>query len=181
MLRKRMLLLETLQHFREFRHRGDAAAPLDAERSGCVAEAGIVRRVVDRDFFERLAGGKETIEKSAEEGITRAGGVHGVCAETGDEFAFFANANVRAFGTQRDRDDCHPLILQHIGGFCGVSFAREQREFFVGNLYFNRKCTGAMVGAHPFGGFNMSGTDSKAGGPDYLLQFVQAKSIAVKL
>ena len=42
-------------------------------------------------------------------------------------------------------------------------------EFHVGNLYINRKCTGAMVGAHPFGGFNMSGTDSKAGGPDYLL------------
>src|ERR1700733_14908438 len=41
-------------------------------------------------------------------------------------------------------------------------------EFHVGNLYLNRKCTGAMVGAHPFGGFNMSGTDSKAGGPDYL-------------
>ena len=58
---------------------------------------------------------------------------------------------------------------------------RARREFFVGNLYINRKCTGAMVGAHPFGGFNMSGTDSKAGGPDYLLQFVQAKSIAEKI
>jgi len=54
-------------------------------------------------------------------------------------------------------------------------------RFHVGNLYFNRKCTGAMVGAHPFGGFNMSGTDSKAGGPDYLLLFVQAKSVATKL
>ena len=54
-------------------------------------------------------------------------------------------------------------------------------EFHVGNLYFNRKCTGAMVGAHPFGGFNMSGTDSKAGGPDYLLLFSQAKSVAEKL
>jgi 1-pyrroline-5-carboxylate dehydrogenase len=53
-----------------------------------------------------------------------------------------------------------------------------RREFHVGNLYFNRKCTGAMVGAHPFGGFNMSGTDSKAGGPDYLLLFTQAKSVA---
>jgi 1-pyrroline-5-carboxylate dehydrogenase len=52
--------------------------------------------------------------------------------------------------------------------------------FEVGNLYLNRKCTGAMVGAHPFGGFNMSGTDSKAGGPDYLLLFTQAKSIAEK-
>jgi 1-pyrroline-5-carboxylate dehydrogenase len=57
--------------------------------------------------------------------------------------------------------------------------AREQ--FHVGNLYFNRKCTGAMVGAHPFGGFNMSGTDSKAGGPDYLLLFLQAQSIARKV
>ncbi|HZQ43363.1 MAG TPA: L-glutamate gamma-semialdehyde dehydrogenase [Acidobacteriaceae bacterium] len=57
---------------------------------------------------------------------------------------------------------------------------RASREFHVGNLYLNRKCTGAMVGAHPFGGFNMSGTDSKAGGPDYLLLFTQAKSIAEK-
>jgi 1-pyrroline-5-carboxylate dehydrogenase len=58
---------------------------------------------------------------------------------------------------------------------------RAREEFFVGNLYINRKCTGAMVGAHPFGGFNMSGTDSKAGGPDYLLLFLQAKSIAQKV
>ena len=58
---------------------------------------------------------------------------------------------------------------------------RARGEFHVGNLYFNRKCTGAMVGAHPFGGFNMSGTDSKAGGPDYLLLFTQAKSIAEKI
>ena len=59
--------------------------------------------------------------------------------------------------------------------------ARARKRFFVGNLYINRKCTGAMVGAHPFGGFNMSGTDSKAGGPDYLLQFLQAKSIAERI
>jgi len=56
-----------------------------------------------------------------------------------------------------------------------------KREFHVGNLYINRKCTGAIVGAHPFGGFNMSGTDSKAGGSDYLLLFTQAKSVAEKL
>jgi len=66
------------------------------------------------------------------------------------------------------------------------SMSRERleqaaQEFHVGNLYLNRKCTGAMVGAHPFGGFNMSGTDSKAGGADYLLLFTQAKSIAEKL
>jgi 1-pyrroline-5-carboxylate dehydrogenase len=58
---------------------------------------------------------------------------------------------------------------------------QARNRFHVGNLYINRKCTGAMVGAHPFGGFNMSGTDSKAGGPDYLLQFLQAKSIAEKV
>jgi 1-pyrroline-5-carboxylate dehydrogenase len=57
---------------------------------------------------------------------------------------------------------------------------RAQEEFHVGNLYFNRKCTGALVGVHPFGGFNMSGTDSKAGGHDYLLLFTQAKAIAIK-
>lgn len=58
---------------------------------------------------------------------------------------------------------------------------RARSDFHVGNLYFNRKCTGAMVGAHPFGGFNMSGTDSKAGGPDYLLLFTQAKSVAERM
>ena len=58
---------------------------------------------------------------------------------------------------------------------------KAQEVFHVGNLYLNRKCTGAMVGAHPFGGFNMSGTDSKTGGRDYLLLFLQAKTIAEKV
>ncbi len=58
---------------------------------------------------------------------------------------------------------------------------RAIRDFHVGNLYVNRKCTGAMVGAHPFGGFNMSGTDSKSGGPDYLYLFTQAKSVGEKI
>jgi len=58
---------------------------------------------------------------------------------------------------------------------------RAEEEFHVGNLYLNRKCTGAMVGAHPFGGFNMSGTDSKTGGKDYLLLFLQAKAVAEKV
>ncbi|MEZ5346026.1 MAG: L-glutamate gamma-semialdehyde dehydrogenase [Pyrinomonadaceae bacterium] len=57
---------------------------------------------------------------------------------------------------------------------------QARRDFHVGNLYLNRKCTGALVGVHPFGGFNMSGTDSKAGGREYLLQFMQGKSIAEK-
>jgi 1-pyrroline-5-carboxylate dehydrogenase len=58
---------------------------------------------------------------------------------------------------------------------------RAKDEFHVGNLYFNRKCTGALVGGHPFGGFNMSGTDSKAGGRDYLLLFMQAKAMSEKV
>ncbi len=58
---------------------------------------------------------------------------------------------------------------------------RARREFHVGNLYLNRKCTGALVGVHPFGGFNMSGTDSKAGGRDYLGLFMQAKVVAEKM
>jgi 1-pyrroline-5-carboxylate dehydrogenase len=57
---------------------------------------------------------------------------------------------------------------------------RAKREFHVGNLYINRKCTGATVAAHPFGGFNMSGTDSKSGGPDYLYLFTQGKAIGEK-
>ena len=59
--------------------------------------------------------------------------------------------------------------------------ARGKRELSVGNLYLNRKCTGAYVGAHPFGGFNMSGTDSKAGGREYLFLFTQQKTISEKL
>ncbi|HKU72393.1 MAG TPA: L-glutamate gamma-semialdehyde dehydrogenase [Pyrinomonadaceae bacterium] len=58
---------------------------------------------------------------------------------------------------------------------------RARKEFHVGNLYLNRKCTGALVGVHPFGGFNMSGTDSKAGGRDYLLLFLQAKVASEKV
>ncbi|MDR3699049.1 MAG: L-glutamate gamma-semialdehyde dehydrogenase [Candidatus Sulfopaludibacter sp.] len=90
----------------------------------------------------------------------------------------------------RAKDFEHALSLANdsVYGLTGAVFSqdpehlRQARErFHVGNLYFNRKCTGAMVGAHPFGGFNMSGTDSKAGGPDYLLLFLQAKSVAAKI
>ncbi len=58
---------------------------------------------------------------------------------------------------------------------------KAREDLHIGNLYLNRKCTGAMVGAHPFGGFNMSGTDSKAGGRDYLYLFTQAKCVSEKL
>lgn len=58
-----------------------------------------------------------------------------------------------------------------------ANLEKAREEFHVGNLYLNRKCTGAIVGYQPFGGFNMSGTDSKAGGPDYLVLHMQGKSI----
>jgi 1-pyrroline-5-carboxylate dehydrogenase len=73
-------------------------------------------------------------------------------------------------------------------GLTGSLYSRDRRrieqgkrDLYCGNLYINRKCTGALVGAHPFGGFNMSGTDSKAGGREYLYLFTQAKSIAEKV
>ncbi len=95
---------------------------------------------------------------------------------------------VLAVTKAKDFDHALQLANDSEYGLTGAVFTtnsakaeKAKRQFFVGNLYINRKCTGAMVGAHPFGGFNMSGTDSKAGGPDYLLQFVQAKSIAEKI
>ena len=58
---------------------------------------------------------------------------------------------------------------------------QARADFHVGNLYFNRGCTAAIVGYQPFGGFNMSGTDSKAGGPDYLIQHMQGKTTSEML
>lgn len=87
-----------------------------------------------------------------------------------------------------DYDDALTIANNTEYGLTGGVFSadaarleRARREFHVGNLYLNRKITGALVGINPFGGFNMSGTDSKAGGPDYLLLFSQAKSIAERL
>jgi 1-pyrroline-5-carboxylate dehydrogenase len=88
----------------------------------------------------------------------------------------------------RDYDDALAIANNTEFGLTGAVYSsdpakleRAREDFHVGNLYFNRKCTGALVGAHPFGGFNMSGTDSKAGGYDYLLLFTQAKTISQKL
>jgi len=95
---------------------------------------------------------------------------------------------VLAVTKARDFDHAMQLANDSVYGLTGAIYSnipehlqRARQQFFVGNLYVNRKCTGAMVGAHPFGGFNMSGTDSKAGGPDYLLLFLQGKSIAERV
>lgn len=141
------------------------------------------------------------IEVGKKEGRLIAGG------ETADGDGYFIRPTVIADIDAKDRlfqeeifgpvlavakakDFDHALALANDSeyGLTGAVYSnnpekieKARKQFFVGNLYINRKCTGAMVGAHPFGGFNMSGTDSKAGGPDYLLQFVQAKSIAEKI
>jgi 1-pyrroline-5-carboxylate dehydrogenase len=88
----------------------------------------------------------------------------------------------------RDFDHALDLANGTAYGLTGAVFSDDRARldlaasrFHVGNLYFNRKCTGALVGVHPFGGFHLSGTDTKAGGRDYLLQFLQAKAISEKI
>ena len=88
----------------------------------------------------------------------------------------------------KDFNDALDIINGTEYGLTGSAYTTNPKKmqtaaerFHVGNLYFNRKSTGAMVGGHPFGGFNMSGTDSKAGGRDYLLLFSQAKAISEKI
>ena len=141
---------------------------------------------------------KEYIDKGASEGRLVAGGK--VRAEDGyfveptviadvDPHATIAQEEifgpVLAVIKAKNFDDALRIANDTEFGLTGSVFTdnpdkirRAQEEFFVGNLYFNRKSTGALVGVHPFGGFNMSGTDSKAGGRDYLGLFLQAKAIS---
>ncbi|MDR6225778.1 L-glutamate gamma-semialdehyde dehydrogenase [Desmospora profundinema] len=95
---------------------------------------------------------------------------------------------VLAFIKARDFDHALEIANNTEYGLTGAVFSRNRanlekarEEYHVGNLYFNRKGTGALVGAHPFGGFNMSGTDTKAGGPEYLLLLTQAKLVSESL
>ncbi len=151
------------------------------------------------------AGAKKTIETFIETGKTEGRLLTGGARVPGDGHflppTVIADVDSKArifqeevFGpllaVTKARDFDHALEMANDSqyGLTGAIYSsipehveRAREEFFVGNMYINRKCTGAMVGAHPFGGFNMSGTDSKAGGPDYLLLFLQAKSIAQKL
>ncbi len=155
--------------------------------------------VINRKAFETISG---YIEKGkAEGGRIVAGG--GADSEQG----FFIEPTVIAdvepgqtveqqeiFGPVlaviRARDFDHALEIANGTeyGLTGAVYTndeakleRAREEFHAGNLYLNRKCTGALVGVHPFGGFNMSGTDSKAGGRDYLGLFMQAKVVAEKV
>ena len=95
---------------------------------------------------------------------------------------------VLAFIRARDFEHAMEIANNTEFGLTGALISSDESrleravvDFHVGNLYLNRKCTGALVGVQPFGGFNMSGTDSKAGGPDYLLLFTQGKSVTNRL
>lgn len=90
-----------------------------------------------------------------------------------------------AFCKARDFDHAIKIANNTEYGLTGAVISNNRfhiekahEDFHVGNLYINRGCTGAIVGYQPFGGFNMSGTDSKAGGPDYLIQHMQGKTIS---
>ena len=144
---------------------------------------------------------KEYIDKGTREGRLVAGG--NVDAKEGfyieptiiadvDPHATIAQEEifgpVLAVMKAKDFDDALRIANDTQYGLTGAVFTdneskleRARDEFYVGNLYLNRKCTGALVGVHPFGGFNMSGTNSKAGGRDYLGLFMQAKAISRKV
>jgi 1-pyrroline-5-carboxylate dehydrogenase len=133
---------------------------------------------------ELLAGGKVDHEKGFYIEPTIIGPVDSRSTIAQEEIFGPVLAVIKA----KDFDDALHIANDTQYGLTGAVFTdnesklqRAREEFFVGNLYLNRKCTGALVGAHPFGGFNMSGTDSKAGGRDYLGLFLQAKSIATKI
>jgi 1-pyrroline-5-carboxylate dehydrogenase len=150
-----------------------------------------------------LAKHLEYIEIGKEEGRLVTGG-HALPNEAGGYFlqpTIFADiaptarlAQEEIFGPvlgvirAQDFDDALAIANNTEYGLTGSVYSlrrdrleRARREFHVGNLYLNRKCTGALVGVNPFGGFNMSGTDSKAGGSDYLQLFMQAKVVSEKL
>ncbi len=95
---------------------------------------------------------------------------------------------VVTFCKARDFDHMMEIVNNTDYGLTGALISNNRRhierareEFYVGNFYINRVCTGAIVDYQPFGGFNMLGTDSKAGGPDYLLLHMQAKSTSEML
>jgi len=156
--------------------------------------------VIDADAMHKIMG---YIELGTQEGTLLLGGAPHVTPEGGYfiQPTIFGDVDPRAriaqeeiFGPVlaciRADDFDHALYIANDTeyGLTGALYSarrdrleQARREFHVGNLYLNRKSTGALVGVHPFGGFNMSGTDSKAGGPDYLLLYSQAKSIAERL
>ncbi|MFP7484169.1 L-glutamate gamma-semialdehyde dehydrogenase [Priestia filamentosa] len=154
--------------------------------------------VIDQASFDKIS---KYIEIGKEEGRLMIGGKGDDSEGYFIEPTIFADVDekarlmqeeifgpVVAFSKARDFDHMMEIANNTDYGLTGALLSnteshieRAKEEFHVGNLYFNRGCTGAIVGYHPFGGFNMSGTDSKAGGPDYLILHLQAKTTSVTL
>jgi 1-pyrroline-5-carboxylate dehydrogenase len=143
--------------------------------------------------LEYIAVGKHEGRLAAGGGRARDGGYYVAPTVFADVPASARIAQEEIFGPvvaaipARDFDEAIRIANGTAFGLTGSVYSRNpeklakaRREFMCGNLYLNRKSTGALVGTHPFGGFNMSGTDSKAGGPDYLLNFLQPKVVAHK-
>ncbi|HVT04564.1 MAG TPA: L-glutamate gamma-semialdehyde dehydrogenase [Thermoanaerobaculia bacterium] len=153
--------------------------------------------VVNHSAFKKI---RSYIEQGSREGRIVAGGNHDssegffidptVIADVAPDAMISQEeifGPVLAITKSKNFDESLRIANDTQYGLTGAVFTRNEEklakareEFFVGNLYLNRKCTGALVGVHPFGGFNMSGTDSKAGGHDYLLLFLQAKVVSRK-
>lgn len=154
--------------------------------------------VINQKQFDKI---QSYIDIGKEEGELKLGG------ETDDSKGYFVhptifadldpNARIMqeeifgpvvAFAKARDFDELLEIANNTEYGLTGAVITknrehidRAKSDFHVGNLYFNRGCTAAIVGYHPFGGFKMSGTDSKAGGPEHLLNFLQAKTVSEML
>ncbi|MFZ7103161.1 MAG: L-glutamate gamma-semialdehyde dehydrogenase [Peptococcaceae bacterium] len=154
--------------------------------------------VIDKTAFQKTL---DYIEIGKQEGRLLAGGAAGPEGGYYIQPTVFADVDPQARIAQeeifapvlaiikaQDFDEAIQIANDTEYGLTGGVFAKSREclekaraDFHVGNLYFNRKCTGALVGAEPFGGFNMSGTCAKAGGKDYLLLFLQQKTISEKL
>jgi RHH-type proline utilization regulon transcriptional repressor/proline dehydrogenase/delta 1-pyrroline-5-carboxylate dehydrogenase len=173
---------------------------IEATRSLKVAPAedpgSFVAAVIDEDARRRILG---YVEKGKAESRLAFAGDAGALANEGYYVAPHvfvevppgaAIAQEEIFGPVlaviRARDLDHALEIANgtpyalTGGLYSRSpqnIARVKRHFRVGNLYINRKITGALVDRQPFGGFKLSGIGAKAGGPDYLLQFVVPRTI----
>ncbi len=183
----------------------DEFVELLKEKTGELVRTGSVENpsvnfgpVINRRAQDKILG---YIEKGREEGVLLTGGNPGTQEGHYVEPTILTDIDPHAVIAQeeifgpvlaviRAHDYQHALEIANdtVFGLTGAVYTKNpdklemaKDEFHVGNLYLNRRCTGALVGIHPFGGFNMSGTDSKAGGRDYLLLFTQAKSIARKL
>lgn len=154
--------------------------------------------VVDKGAYEKIL---RYIEIGKEEGRVVAGGgkaegngyyIQPTVIVDVDPHARIAQEEifgpVLAVIKAKDYDHALEIANDTVYGLTGAVYSRDRmklerarQEFHVGNLYFNRKCTGSLVGVEPFGGYNMSGTGPKAGGRDYLLSFLQAKAVSEKL